>query len=332
MQHGLILTGASGFIGINLLLQFPQSLRNRYDRVISIDKLGYATIYNQDIYFELCGGLKIESIGVNMLDLSKHIKFEKDYMWDVINFAAESHVDNSIQNPYGIYEENSLIPSRLLAAFEDIASIRRFYHISTDEVYGSLPLSVKKKEWFDINSSFKPNNPYSASKVAQDSFLLSMKHTFGLPLCVFRLANQFGNFQHPEKMLPASCLRVYKNEPIKIYGKGLNKRQWTPVSISTKIIIDKLEKLDTFDVLHIANKNGLLNNNYIADVLIDTIQQSTNCVGEKVYIEDRKGHDLCYALKTTPEIDEYFKDVKIEYCLASTAEFYFLNKEKYSGK
>lgn len=329
MKNGLLLTGCAGFIGINFLLKITPALRSKYDRVVSVDKLGYATVYNREIYKELCDSLKIERFDVNILDLSNHIKFSPNWDWDIVDFASESHVDNSIKNPASIYEENALLPSRLLAAFEDYASIRSFYHISTDEVYGDLEVGAPESEWFTPNSPFRPSNPYSASKAAQDSYLMAMKRTFNLPVRFIRMANQFGNFQHPEKMLPASCLRAFRGDSIKVYGMGINQRQWTPVEITAKIIADKLDALEDFDVLHIANKNGLVSNNHVVDILAETIEFATNTKTQIEYVPDRKGHDLCYALKTLSSIDAYFEDVKLDAAIGNTAEFYYLKKDEY---
>lgn len=329
MKNGLILTGCAGFIGVNILLKMTPDFRAKYDRVISIDKLGYATVYNRDIYNELCDGLNIERHNINANETAAHLKFSPNFDWDILDLASESHVDNSIKNPSAIFEENATIPARLLAAFEDLNSIRSYYHISTDEVYGDLPIDVDEKNWFSTNSPFNPSNPYSASKVAQDAYLMSMRRTFNLPVSFIRMANQFGNFQHPEKMLPASCLRAFSGESIRVYGTGMNMRQWTPVDITATIILDKVAKNARFDILHIANKNGLVSNNHIADALTEAIGLYTGVTPQIEYVTDRLGHDLCYALKTTKEVDEYFKDVNLERCLVSAAEFYFMKKEDY---
>jgi dTDP-glucose 4,6-dehydratase len=329
MQRGLILTGMAGFIGTNILLKFPSALREKYDRVISIDKLGYATVFNREIYKELCDSMKIERFDVNILNLAEHIKFSANYEWDILDVASESHVDNSISKPSVIYEENALLPSKFLACFEDMNSISAFYHVSTDEVYGDLPLEATPDMWFTENSQFKPSNPYSASKVAQDAYLSAMKRTFDIPVYFIRMANQFGCFQHPEKMIPASCLRAFRGEPIKVYGTGMNMRQWTPVEITAQIILDNVLKRNRFDVLHIANKNGLVSNNHIVDILSEAIGF---CTGQKPQIDfstDRKGHDLCYALSTTPEVDAYFADIKLEDAVIHAAEFYFMKKDEY---
>lgn len=331
MPQGLVLTGCAGFIGLNFLLQLDKEgeLLSRYHKIISIDKLGYATAYNKDVYIELCDGLGIERVDCNINELTKHYKFSKDFRWDVLDFASESHVDNSIAHPFVLYEENSNLSANLLSAFEEISSIRSFFHISTDEVYGDLPLNAKERDWFATDSPMHPNNPYAASKAAQDCFLMSMKHTFGLPLRIIRMANQFGIFQHPEKMLPASCLRAFRNEPIKVYGNGSNIRQWTPVEVTVKIIHDKLLKMADFEVLHIANKRGLVDNNYIVGALVDTIELCTRTKPTIMNVPDRLGHDKMYALKTTREIDEYFIGCEIDQGITNVAEFYHLKKDDY---
>jgi dTDP-glucose 4,6-dehydratase len=158
---------------------------------------------------------------------------------------------------------------------------------------------------------------------------MAARRTFDLPVSFIRMANQFGCFQHPEKMLPASCLRAYRGDSIKVYGTGMNLRQWTPVDITAQIILDKLTKLERFDVLHIANRNGLVSNNYIADVLKEAIGFCTGVTPQIEYVPDRLGHDLCYALKTTKEIDGYFAGVNLSDSIVQTAEFYYMKKEDY---
>jgi dTDP-glucose 4,6-dehydratase len=277
----------------------------------------------------LCDNLNIERHNINVNDAAAHIKFSPNFDWDVLDLASESHVDASIRNPASLFKENSAIPANLLLAFEDLNSIRSYYHISTDEVYGDLPVDANETNWFSVNSPLNPSNPYSASKVAQDAYLMSMRRTFNLPVRFIRMANQFGNFQHPEKMLPSSCLRAYSGESIRVYGTGMNMRQWTPVDITATIILDNVAKNADFDILHIANKKGLVSNNHIADTLTEAIETYTGVTPQIEYVADRPGHDLCYALKTTKEIDDYFKDVNLDRSLVSTAEFYFMKKEDY---
>jgi len=329
MNKGLILTGTAGFIGINLLLEMNVNFLKKFDVVYSIDKLGYASVYNKEIYEEICAGHNIKKIDCNIKDLSSVMKFSKEYEWIVINLASNSHVDNSIKTPCTLYEENVIIPSSLLNAFDDIKSIKRFYQISTDEVYGDLPFNSREKFWFSPDSPLHPNNPYSASKAAQDCFLQSMKHTFGLPVSIIRMANQFGNFQHPEKMFPISCLRAFKGETIKVYGNGHNMRQWTPVLVTVQIILEKVEKEEQFDILHIAKKGGLLSNLELAKIMSRTIYAATGIESNIEFVEDRKGHDQMYALKTTKEIDAYFNDISIDQVITNTCEFYYMKRDDF---
>lgn len=332
----LILTGAAGFIGMNVLERLSKD--NKYDFIYSVDKMGYATEYNRTKYYELCANTKnvfpiacdindVEKLKV-ISDISKHNLLDLD----ILDFASESHVDNSIKDPFSIFTQNASIPANILSWIgkENWGKIHTYYHISTDEIYGQLPLDSIRlfANWFKTTDPIKPNNPYSASKAAQDCFLMAMRHTFKIPVKFIRMANQMpGKYQHPEKMLPASILRVIKGETIKVYGQGLNIRQWTPVDITADIIVDILnEKIKFDDVIHIAHRYGVYNNNQITDMIIETM----NALGydaKKEYIVDRLGHDSAYALDTLPEIDKYFDNVNFKAYLKKTAEYYIQNRD-----
>jgi dTDP-glucose 4,6-dehydratase len=258
--------------------------------------------------------------------------FDKSYddgYFDILDFASESHVDNSIKNPAALYKENSKIPSDILAAFGNIKSINRYYHISTDEVYGDLPLELKgiTSTYFTTSTQFKPSNPYSASKVAQDAYLHAMCRTFKLPVTIIRMANQFGEWQHPEKMIPASIIRAMNNEPLRIYGNGANCRQWTPVG-QTVDIIGRILMRDSyivpneqsFEIFHLADMENLMDNNSLTWELKKSLKHH----GRDpliVYIEDRLGHDLMYALSVDDRIKMQYNR-RFEYCLDQTVDAY----------
>lgn len=333
----LILTGCAGFIGIN----FVKLLKNQYDYVISIDKMGYATKYNADKYTQWCkssDNIFRVDCDINDSESLKQLadpEFFNDFIdLDILSFASESHVDNSIKDPFSLYKQNASIPANILEWIgkHNWKKIRIYYHVSTDEVLGELPLSAVENydKWFSLTSPLGPNNPYAASKAAQDCFLMSMRHTFQIPVKFIRMANQFGAHQHKEKMLPASILRALRGETIKIYGNGKNYRQWTPVSVTAKIISDILIGQIRFDdTIHIANRFGLFNNNVIVDKLVKCLQ-SKDVRTYIEYIEDRKGHDLCYALQTHEAIDDYFRAVNFDECINEAVDFYIDNKELYS--
>ncbi|MCR4280164.1 MAG: GDP-mannose 4,6-dehydratase [Candidatus Komeilibacteria bacterium] len=328
----LIITGGAGFIGLNFLLaeEMP-SLASRYQRVIAIDKLGYAAKYNQVIYSDACQRMNIEMINKNIIALTDiDLQLTAEDEIDIVDFASESHVDNSIARPYDIYNENALLPSALLAAIGSWQNIKRYYHISTDEVYGDLPLNAAEFEWFDVNTSLNPQNPYSASKAAQDHFLLAMKHTFGLPVSIIRMANQFGPYQHPEKMIPASLQRVWQQQPVKIYGQGQNKRQWTPVKATVKLILQWVIAGEEFDIKLIADQRGLLSNNELMQRLQELLQKKFSLSMGKEYVTDRLGHDLMYALRTESDIDQAFASQAWDLYLGETIDFYWQNKDSYN--
>lgn len=332
---GLLVTGGAGFIGLNFLEKIDP---HAYDFIISVDKMGYATEYNKERYYEICKQKNIQAIDCDLNDVDKLTNLENiaELCWshlDIIDFASESHVDNSIKDPFSIYNSNVSIPANILkwigrAAWPDI---KNYYHISTDEVYGQITLEDAKdrNKWFKTTTNFAPSNPYSASKAAQDCFLMSMRHTFGIPVKFIRMANQFGKYQHKEKMIPASILRTLNDETIKIYGEGKNIRQWTPVEVTAQIICDILYgKVKYDDVIHLSNYWGLYDNNYIVDKLTTSLAKfgfETN----KEYVEDRKGHDLCYALDSCLLVDEYFSKFDFDAYFDETVKFYIDNRDLY---
>ena len=333
---GLIVTGAAGFIGLNFLEKLDEK---SYDFIISVDKMGYATTYNKERYYQICKEKNIYVINCDINDLSKLNSIEElsTLGWsdiDIIDFASESHVDNSIADPFSIYTQNASIPANLLAwvGKENWEKIRMYYHISTDEIYSEISLDDVKKidKWFTINSPIKPNNPYSASKAAQDCFLMAMRHTFKIPVKFIRLSNQFGIYQHIEKMLPASINRILNKKPVKIYGIGENVRQWTPVGISVSVISDILQNKIIFDdCIHIANKDGVYNNNEIIKILSDVMGEFSYNVDVE-YVEDRRGHDTAYALYTEKCVDEYFYNCDINNYVRETVKYYLERKCKFT--
>lgn len=340
MKKVLVLTGMAGFIGMNLLkaLVKEYNILHSYSDVISIDKMGYATKYNSLEYYKICDLNCIISIDENINDLNapnvgNRLCYRpdrvKDVQYDVVSLASESHVDNSIKNPYGIFVENVNIPVNLVQ-WLGRENINKYVHISTDEVYGDLPVDCTYENWFDLNSPLHPNNPYSASKAAQDCFLLSLKHTFGLNLKMIRLANQFGPYQHPEKMLPATVLRAVQGQPIKIYGKGLNVRQWTPVVDSVNVIMDVISGKIEADLTHIANIVGAVNNNDVVQVWRDILEKDFRIYTTTEFVEDRKGHDLMYAIKTNVEVNKHFRTNETRFM--ETIAHYIMNKDNYLRK
>lgn len=320
----LLLTGCAGFIGFNFLKEF-KSVRNEFQKVISIDKMGYASKHIEKNYFELCDELKIETVATNI----NSINFRLPGKWVVLNFASESHVDNSINDPLVFFMENvSIIPSLIKCV--GIDNIVKFIQISTDEIYGDIPLDTPSMFWFEYDrpSPYKPNNPYSASKGAQDLFLRSLNHTFGLNIQTIRLANQFGPWQHKEKFISKSILRALENKPIELHGDGSNIRQWTPVVDSVKVIKDVLINKINDPLVHIAHQHKLINNENVVKIWGEILKKNYGIGIECVFIENRRGNDIMYALKTSPTINSYFtEDLYTRF--EETIDWYVNNKEKF---
>lgn len=328
-MKNLILTGCAGFIGFNLIREIINNkpFFNSYTKIYSIDKMGYATKFNKNDYLTTCKDNNIITINENILDLIGKHSINTNEKYDIIDLASESHVDNSIKNPYGIYLENAAIPAKLIE-WVGINNISKYIHITTDEIYGELPLQTPAENWFGKDANFHPNNPYSAGKAAQDCFLMSLKHTFGLNVKFIRLANEFGPYQHNEKMLPATILRALKGESIKIYGNGENKRQWTPVVDSVRIIVDVALGIIDDDLTHIAKNEVIPTNNEVVEMWRKILKDSYNISTKIEYIADRKGHDLMYALQTDSKIDAYFNTPNVKR-FEESISYYINNKNLY---
>ncbi|WP_282115645.1 dTDP-glucose 4,6-dehydratase [Cellulophaga baltica] len=300
----ILITGGAGFIGSNFIPYYLE--KNPNDTVINLDLLTYAgnlenlsEINNEARYKfiqgSICDGKLVESI------------FEEFDIQSVINFAAESHVDNSISSPYSFIKTNIEGTFVLLEAAKkywlnssnnrDIEyKNSRFHHISTDEVYGSL----ENDGYFTEDSPYAPNSPYSASKASSDFLVRSYYHTYGLPVITTNCSNNYGPKQHDEKLIPTIIRKAIKNEAIPIYGKGDNIRDWLYV-------------LDHCSGIERAFKNGNLGETYVIggnneysniDIakkicsLLDEVQpKKIGSYKDQIsFVMDRLGHDFRYAI------------------------------------
>ncbi|MGC8582042.1 MAG: dTDP-glucose 4,6-dehydratase, partial [Thermoplasmata archaeon] len=221
----ILITGGAGFIGTNAVSLFSKEGHE----VINIDKLGIGSVKKN---------IKMVQSHFIKMDISK--KFPVEFVDDVdliINFASESHVDRSIVNPVFFYKNNVSLVINILEALRKSRNNVRMVHVSTDEVYGDILNGS-----FTEESALKPSNPYSASKAAQDSFVLSYTRTYGLNISITRCTNNYGPFQYPEKLIPKTIIRSLKGMKIPIYGKGTNIRDWIYVEDHCKAIKIVAEK------------------------------------------------------------------------------------------
>ena len=276
----LIVTGCYGFIGFN----FINYLKNKYKneiKIIGIDNLNnYYSRKNFNIYnnFDF---LKIDINNIN--------KAESNILKNVdglINFAAESHVDNSISDPQKFIHSNVSGLAKLLE-FSINKEINNFLHISTDEVYGSMKSGYAKE-----TSIFNPSSPYSGSKGAAELMLKSFSKTYGYPVKVVRPANNYGIYQQPEKLIPFSIINLLEGNNIELYGDGKNIRHWLSVN-DTCSAIDKVLLNGKDNEAYNIGSGVYLTNLAISKKIINILNLDENRIS---FIEDRPGHDFRYAV------------------------------------
>lgn len=283
----VLVTGGAGFIGSNfihiLLKKFPKA------KVICVDILTYAG--NRDNL----KGLPKERFTFMQGDITDRAflmrVFKKHAPSHVINFAAESHVDRSIHTGAEAFiRTNVLGTSTLLDVVRQASSVQKFVQVSTDEVYGSLPLGSKKK--FTEVSPIVPNSPYAASKAAADLVARSYHVTYALPVVITRCSNNYGPYQHPEKLIPYSITRLMEEKPIAIYGDGRYVRDWIHVADHCSALLLALQKGIPGEVYNIGG-NEEIDNLTLAKRMLSYLKKDVSAI---VFVKDRPGHDRRYAI------------------------------------
>lgn len=280
----LLVTGGAGFIGSNFLqLAIAGKLEIRPTSITVIDSLTYAG--NKKNIENLIDSESIEFVNGDIRNESLVGKLVSNC--DVlINFAAESHVDNSITNANEFIQTNIVGTQNLLNACLKQGRVR-FLQVSTDEVYGS----IKSGSW-DENCILKPSSPYSASKAASDLLTLAMHKTHGLDAMVSRSCNNYGPMQHSEKLIPKIIMQSLSNEPLTIYGNGRNIREWIHVYDHCKALAVLIKSGQAGEIYNIGS--GMeIQNIEIAKNILSLIPESDS---EILFVEDRKGHDQRYSL------------------------------------
>ena len=289
-----LVTGGAGFIGSNYLHYVVEKYPS--DFFVCLDCLTYAGNYENIIDLEKKSNYKFIKADIRDNKLIDEI-FEKEKFDYVINFAAESHVDNSINNPILFAETNITGTLNLLNAcnkMKKIHPITRYHQISTDEVYGDLPLNDLNKS-FDENSPVNPSSPYSASKASADFEVLAFARTFKLPVTISRCSNNFGPYQFPEKLIPLAISRALKNEPIPIYGTGQNIRDWIHVydhNVGVDMIVRNGQNGEIYNIGNNCEKTTL----DVVKFILKELKKPQTLI---TFVEDRPGHDLRYAINST---------------------------------
>lgn len=283
----VLVTGGAGFIGANFI--FYMLDRRPEDRVVCLDKLTYAG--NPDTLSPAMDHPRFRFVRGDICDRAAvSALFEEERPDVVVNFAAESHVDRSIEDPEVFLRTNILGTASLMDACRTYG-ISRFHQVSTDEVYGDLPLD-RPDLLFTEETPLHTSSPYSSSKAAADLLVLSYHRTYGLPVTVSRCSNNYGPYQFPEKLIPLMISSALRDQPLPVYGQGRNVRDWLYVEDHCKAIDLILRQGRTGEVYNVGGHNEMRN--------IDIVRLICRELGRPesliTYVEDRKGHDLRYAI------------------------------------
>ena len=327
----ILITGGAGFIGNHAVRLFV----NKYpdNRIICLDKLTYAG--NLANLKDVENAPNYSFVKADICDFEQMIQIFKTYeVTDVIHLAAESHVDRSIKDPFTFAMTNVMGTLSLLQAAkehwkEDYAS-HRFYHISTDEVYGALEFDGSM---FTETTAYDPHSPYSASKASSDHFVRAFHDTYGMNVVISNCSNNYGPYQFPEKLIPLFINNIRHGKPLPVYGKGENVRDWLYVVDHARAIDIIFHLGKTGDTYNIGGFNEWTNIDLIK-VMIKTVDKllgnpEGHSLGLITYVTDRAGHDLRYAIDSTKLKNElgWEPSLQFEEGIEKTVKWYLENQE-----
>ena len=283
----MVVTGGAGFIGSNFIFYMLEN--HPEDQIICLDKLTYAgnlstlqPVMKRD-HFRFVKGDICDRGTVFSL-------FEAEKPDAVVNFAAESHVDRSIEDP-GVFLRTNIMGTQVLMDACRQFGVGRFHQVSTDEIYGDLPLDCPEL-LFTEDTPIRTSSPYSASKASADLLVMAYHRTYGLPVTISRCSNNYGPYQFPEKLIPLMIINCLHDRPLPVYGAGLNVRDWLYVEDHCRAIDLILRRGKEGEVYNVGGRNEVKN--------IDIVRMICKAMGRPesliVHVSDRKGHDLRYAI------------------------------------
>ena len=315
----ILVTGGAGFIGSNYIFDTMDNYPD--DEIICVDKLTYAgnmetlapIIDNEKFHFEKADIADTEAINVI---------FEKHRPDIVVNFAAESHVDRSIDNP-GVFVKTNVLGTQVLLDASREFSVKRYHQVSTDEVYGDLPLD-RPDLLFTEETPIHTSSPYSASKAGADLLCLAYIRTYKMPVTISRCSNCYGPYQFPEKMIPRMLINAMQDKPLPVYGKGENVRDWLYVIDHCRAINLIIRKGTPGEVYNIGGYNEKANIDLVK-LLLKQLGKPETLIN---YVTDRAGHDLRYAIdpgKINKELG-WLPETKLDEGLDHTIKWYKNNR------
>nr|WP_208320722.1 dTDP-glucose 4,6-dehydratase [Halanaerobium saccharolyticum] len=316
----ILVTGGAGFIGSNFIFYMLEQ-HSDY-RIVCLDALTYAgnlktleSVIENDKFKFVKGDIRDREFVFNL--------FEEENFDMVVNFAAESHVDRSIEDP-GVFLETNIMGTQILMDACREYGIERFHQVSTDEVYGDLPLD-KPELMFTEETSITTSSPYSASKASADLLVESYHRTFGLPVTISRCSNNYGPYQFPEKLIPLMISKALAEEELPVYGEGENVRDWLYVEDHCRAIDLILHDGQDGEVYNIGGHNERSNLEVVKTIL-DELDKPESLI---TFVKDRAGHDLRYAIdptKISNELD-WEPTILFDEGIKRTIKWYLDNKE-----
>lgn len=311
----IIITGGAGFIGANFV--FHMLREHPQDRVICLDKLTYAG--NLSTLAPVMGQDNFRFVKADICDRDAvYSLFAEEHPDVVVNFAAESHVDRSIENP-AIFLETNIMGTAVLMDACCKYGIQRYHQVSTDEVYGDLPLD-RPDLFFTETTPIHTSSPYSSSKASADLLVLAYYRTYGLPVTISRCSNNYGPYHFPEKLIPLMIINALHDKPLPVYGDGLNVRDWLYVEDHCRAIDLILQKGRVGEVYNVGGHNEMKN--------IDIVKLICKALGKPEslihHVTDRKGHDRRYAIDPTKIHEElgWLPETKFADGIKKTIQWY----------
>lgn len=316
----ILVTGGAGFIGSNFIFYI---IKKHPDyRIICLDKLTYAG--NLSTLNPVMDNTNFSFVKMDICDRENVYKLFEDEKPDiVVNFAAESHVDRSIEDPE-IFLKTNIIGTAVLMDACRKYGIKRFHQVSTDEVYGDLPLD-RPDMFFTEDTPLHTSSPYSSSKAAADLLVLSYYRTYGLPVSISRCSNNYGPYQFPEKLIPLMIINALNDSDLPVYGDGLNVRDWLYVEDHCKAIDLIITEANVGAIYNIGGHNEMKNID-IVKLICNDLNKPESLIK---YVTDRKGHDKRYAIDPTKIKNDlgWYPETKFEDGIIKTIKWYLDNEE-----